>query len=293
MTDTKKILQDLRKIGIDKGGTVYLRVRKSAIGTIDEADPIAFLDILLGYLGSQGNLVMPAFTQIGSITRKPKALQRDSSTYAGAMPKRLIADPNALRSEHPSHSFIGLGPDVRRYFEGHGPHTPCFLPVQRMIEDNAKMLLIGCIETSPGFSTVHVVQNELGLTKKHLMRFAKRYLDHTEAGRNRLCIPEEFPGCSRGFSNLYKDYLAAGVLSVGQIGQAPSLAIDMQDAYEIEKGRISDDPRYPLCSDPACLSCACMNAYNLRAMPGGILRVVSRAVGKRLPSLPSQKTNRA
>jgi len=147
------------------------------------------------------------------------------------------------------------------------------------------MLLVGCSPESPGFQMVHYVQWELGLTRKHWSRFLFS-VDVLEGGKKKPWYPNEDPGCSRGFDKMYRHYMKKNALKIGTIGDAYSLMVSANVAYETDKEIISANPRSVLCDHLDCIQCRVLNAYNLRAAPMAIIRNIVKILtgGKCMPS---------
>jgi len=264
----EEIYNQLKSLGLSKGDNIYLRCDIGKIGKIDNKSPRIILNIILDIIGEKGTLVCPAFTQTSKIGRPlPPVVHRHSPSNTGALAALLIKSDNAIRSLHPTHSMISIGNAASKYLKDHKAYRPCFSPLKSMMQDNAKMLLIGCLESSPGFSTVHLAQYELGLTKKHWLRFFYRASYLNNSGNKTAYVLPEAPGCSRGFGKFYKIYEKAGILQRGHIGKASSMLIDMESAYNIEKEILTKSPNYAHCDNLDCLSCRAFNGYNLLPTP--------------------------
>ena len=79
-------------------------------------------------------------------------------------------------SNHPTHSFVGIGEKVKNVLKFHDETKPSFFPISELAKKfDFSMLLLGCVDSSPGFSTVHATQYRLGLTQKHILRFLMRW----------------------------------------------------------------------------------------------------------------------
>ena len=282
----EEISLNLERLGVSEGDTVLVRCDIGSIGKMEGGSQLIFLKLLLEKIGETGTLVVPAFTEsVWWNQELPAPFKRLTFSYAGTLANALIRHPDAIRSHHPTHSFIAVGADATFYMADHSPATACFFPLYKMMNKQAKMLLIGCVDSSPGFSTVHLAQFELGLSRKHLTRLLLKssYID--SEGVVQIYRPIESPGCSLGFSKFYKDYVVAGLLKTAKIGKAYSLSMDMTEAFEIELDILEKNPKYALCENPSCLSCRVLNAYNLNQMPKALFLQIAKQLTNRLRSL--------
>jgi aminoglycoside N3'-acetyltransferase len=87
----------------------------------------------------------------------------------GALPQIVLDHPASVRSKHPTNSFVAIGPNAKAIVQGHDESSTGFFPIKNLIDLGGKLLLVGCVDSSPGFSTVHRVQEDLGLADKTLM----------------------------------------------------------------------------------------------------------------------------
>jgi aminoglycoside 3-N-acetyltransferase len=201
-------------------------------------------------------------------------LQRSgASTYSpssppltGAFAKALLATPGAIRSNHPVESFVALGPRAQEIIDCHLHSASPFAPMNGLLQTDGKMLLVGCVSDSPGFSTVHLAQERMGLARRVLGRGMSGVWVEKN-GRKTWFRRDEIPGCSRGFWKFYGHYVRAGSLSQANIGAAYSVGIDARRALAVEEHLMQDNPRFPLCDDPLCASCRLMKTYNKRDWP--------------------------
>lgn len=280
----------LRGLGVGKADTLYVRARASAVGRTESAD--ALFQALLEVVGPEGTVVFPAFTGCGSRWGKNKRVfSAQTAPQSGALSRLALAHPDALRSSHPSHSFVAIGPNSRALLSTHDHTKPAFHPIGSMIALRAKMLLIGCNRESPGFSTVHYAQEQLKLSQGHLTRYFQS-VQIVVDGRRFDWHPAEDPGCSRGFDKLYRHYLHEELLVTGRIGNAYSLVADADALYKVDHEVLAADPRAVLCDDRGCMSCRGLRSYNLAAMPPTLARKLLQGLLRRwrrlLPTAPAR-----
>jgi aminoglycoside N3'-acetyltransferase len=267
-TDSAQLALDLRVMGIEAGDTVLARGSLRSLGRLSGPGKPAeqVIGALLSVLGPEGTLVGLAFTKTLLFPgRHPEhVFDRGTPPTTGALARAMLAWPGARRSRHPSSSFVAIGRNAELLLSGHDEHAACFSPVERLLELDGKMLNIGVPPDSPGFSTVHVAQLRLGLSTRSILAGRTGVLYRRADGSIGTFWKQDVPGCSRGFYRFYAHYIREEKLTVGHIGQGYALAIRAADAYRIETGLLSRNPRFALCDDPACLFCRGALYYNRR-----------------------------
>jgi aminoglycoside N3'-acetyltransferase len=204
------------------------------------------------YFGFQ-EILVPYFRSERYFWQRPVVNQATTSGSLGRLVSQL---DGAMASSHPSHRFSGLGPRVSDVLRQHDENTACFYPIGELARrHDISMLLLGCGSESPGFSTVHVVQNELGLTRKHLLRYFLRW-DFEKDGRIKSVAPSESPGCSMSFDKFYPAYEQDNNLIRGTLMGTEYLFVpSARRAMEVERAILSKTPRFVECGRPTCLTC--------------------------------------
>ena len=270
----KDLVESLRRAGVREGDVLYIRASLGALGRIDGD----IFDVVIGGLreavGPSGTILAPAFNKISNIfSRRREVIDLKSTPISGAVSKLLLRDPESQRSNHPSHSFVAVGPHARALLEGHEASSSCFLPIKKLAEIDGKMILLGCTSESPGFSTVHVAQFELGLSRRHFIRFFQRSfikpLSKIECWR-----PIESPGCSLSFGKFYQLYIEQKNLLSGYIGSAYFLMVpSSREALAAEMRVLKKSPTFVDCGRYYCLTCG-FRGYQLWKIPMMLVAVL-------------------
>lgn len=201
-------------------------------------------------------LFVPHFYGARPFWRSPEKTGLPPVTNSGALGKQIAANPGSVLSRHPTHGFAGFGERVAPVLAVHSSKTSCFYPVGELADRyDFSMLLLGCVQESPGFSTVHVAQHRLGLSKLHLLRFLLRWDDVTDGAR-RSRVAAEAPGCSLSFDKFYSYYEKDGNIVRGDwLGVSwvyiPSAKRALQSELELLRMR----GRFVDCGRLTCLSC--------------------------------------
>ncbi|MBX3596867.1 MAG: AAC(3) family N-acetyltransferase [Rhizobiaceae bacterium] len=261
--DLGEVEEQLRSLGVSSGDVLYLRASLSKMRLQRAEIETVFLRAVLNVIGDTGTIIVPAFVQ-----QYPRWKRRipvsDSTTpsNAGALASLVLAQPGSVRSGHPTHSFAGYGAKAQQILSGHSGTEPCFGPMRHVVNLNGLMMVLGCTNDSPGFSTVHLAQYDLGLSRQHYLKFLYHVRFKDTQDRVSFFNPIESPGCSKQFGRFYGMYPGE---KRGFVGQAEAISVRARHAYRLEKSILSEDPAFTLCKDPRCLSCAA-RGYNKSGM---------------------------
>jgi aminoglycoside 3-N-acetyltransferase len=124
-----RLLGVLRELGVREGATVFVHARLSALGYLPDG-PAGVLQTLRAAVGPTGTIVMPSFPFSASVeeylaTRPTFDVARTPSK-SGTITELFRQQPGAVRSLHPTHPIVALGPLARELTEGHEQDdTPC------------------------------------------------------------------------------------------------------------------------------------------------------------------------
>ena len=259
--------QDIEALGVSRGDVVLVRANVGAIGRVRGGLGESLRGALQDAVGETGTIVSLAFTRTFPLLRLDRGYVFDEQTptTSGALPKLLLETPGRVRSRHPTNSFVAVGARAAELLAGHDEHSSSFQPMERLVALGGKQLVIGCVDDSPGFTTVHLAQHRLGLSTRSLLRHRVGVL-YARDGETRLFRRPDIGGCSMGFAKLYADYERAGLLRKGTVGRAPSIAIDAAPALALEEDRLRRDPRAVFCDRPLCTFCRGTWWFNKRDM---------------------------
>jgi aminoglycoside 3-N-acetyltransferase len=259
--------RDIEALGVKRGDAVLVRANMGAIGRVKGGLGEGLLGALRDAVGDAGTIVSLSFTRTFPLLRLDRTYVFDEATptTSGALPTLLLATPGRVRSRHPTNSFVALGARAEEILSGHDERSSSFQPMERLLALRGKQIVIGCVDESPGFTTVHWAQHRLGLSTRSLLRHRVGVL-YARDGQIKLFRRPDIGGCSRGFHKLYPDYARAGLLRTGLVGKASAIGIDAADAYALEEERLRRDPRAVLCERPLCAFCRGTWLFNKRDM---------------------------
>ncbi|MGW3820092.1 aminoglycoside N(3)-acetyltransferase [Streptomyces sp. NPDC005046] len=160
------ITRRLAELGVEEGAILLVHASLSSFGRV-VGGAASVLSALGRVLGTQGTLVVPAFTSDNSDTssvyrerirglsdEERIALRNDMppfdpdttpSTGMGVLAETVRCDARSVRSDHPQTSFAALGSEAARIIDNH--HPDCHLgensPLARLYEMGAHVLLLG------------------------------------------------------------------------------------------------------------------------------------------------------
>ncbi|MFC1770981.1 AAC(3) family N-acetyltransferase [Candidatus Margulisiibacteriota bacterium] len=262
------LINDLIKLNIQKDDTVLVRGDMGKIGRVDGKLSEVFLSAFLDLIGPNGTLVALSFTKsfLRPFVNKDHIFSKDTPSTAGAIAKIFLNHPNAVRSQHPTNSVVAIGKNAIEITKNHDEKALSYSPIKKIIELNGKMILIGCIDSSPGFTTVHYAQEKLGLTQKNILR-NRLGVYYEKDGQRKFFRRKDIGGCSGGFHKFYPLYKGKNKLTEGKFGNASCFTINTKDAFEIEYNVLKNDPRFALCDKPMCKICRGTWFFNKKDMP--------------------------
>jgi aminoglycoside N3'-acetyltransferase len=262
------LVDDFINLGICKGDVVLIRASLGSIGRITGGAQ-AVVDALLEVVGEEGTIVSLAFTT-GSFFRKPKkkdAFHSMKESYAGALPNQMIKRIDSLRSRHPLCSYVAIGRHAKEITGDHDHDSPAYEPIRKIIELHGKNVLVGCVSSSPGFTTTHLAEQDLGMFKIPMFSsFFKTYYRDESGGL--VIFQRKDPGlCSKSFYKFYAHYVKSGILKTGFIGGAYSILAPSHECYEIDKSILSADKKFNICDSIDCVMCNAMRRDRLHRIP--------------------------
>ena len=271
------LTQDFNALGVKRGDTVLIRAAIRPVGCVNHG-AATVLSALLSAVGDEGTIASLSFTG-ASFIRKPKpqdVFTRMTPTYAGALPQTMLEHPKSSRSKHPMCSYVAIGKNAEFITKDHGPQSPAYEPIRKIIELQGKMILVGCVSSSPGFTTTHLAEYDLGLLNRIIFPWLSSvyYLD--DQGQRKLFRRRDAGLCSPSFYKFYSYYVRAGILRAGLVGDAYSIAVPAQEAYNIEKQILSGNPRFSVCDNPYCLTCNVRRWDRIYRMPFSIPKILFR-----------------
>ena len=243
-----RLLDDLRRLGVNAGQTVMLHALVRAIGWI-VGGPDVVIQALLDVLEPTGTLMMYIGWEDSpyDLAEWPEDWQRayleecppfDPATSRACRKWSILTEylrtwPGAFRSKHPDASLVAIGALARWLTENHplqygyGPGSP----LAKLCEVKGKVLLLGA-----PFNTItllHYAEHMAKVPNKRIVRYKMPVL---QDGQRIWVEIKEFDTC-RGivadaeeyFKKIASEYLSSGKGRSGKIGAAQSYLFDAAD----------------------------------------------------------------
>jgi aminoglycoside N3'-acetyltransferase len=280
--DPARLADDLRALGVASGDRVLVRAGLKAIGPI-KGGAAAFVDALLQAVGEDGTVVSLAFTD-SSFIRRPRvedAFAPDKTSNAGAVPNAMLRHPAHRRSRHPMCSYVAIGRDADLFVVGHDETSRAYEPVRGLLDSRGKCLLVGCVSASPGFTTAHLAEADLGLHRRVVLPQLNSTYYRTESGDLRLFRRRDMGLCSMSFHKFYAHYVAAGILRTGYVGDAYAILAPALAAYQTERAVLERDPGFGVCDSPTCFMCNAGRWDRLYRLPAFVVSMIVRKLARR------------
>jgi len=275
-----KIKFQLNQIGLKNGDTLLVRADLFAIGKLSR-DGIDYVKVFLDILGDTGTLIALAFTNTTFIIKnKNYIFDGTNKANTGSFANIMLSHPKAIRSTHPSNSFVAIGQNAKFVLNGHDAKSGAYEPIRKIIQLKGKMLLIGCIASSPGFTTAHLAETDLGLHNRIILPKLNNCYYKNDDGVIRLFRRSDIGGCSYTFQKFYAHYLLNNILQQGYLGNANSILVDAEKAYVIEKEILRENPKYNICDRPNCFLCRARRWDNLKDMPFFLIKNLQKVIIK-------------
>lgn len=272
MYSIEKLKNDLKNLGIQKGDTLLVRANLGAIGKLATKKREDYINFLIEVVGKEGTIVGLSFTN-SFFLRKNKNIVFDgyNKSNTGAFANTMIKHPKVIRSNHPTNSYVAIGKNAEYILKNHDENSGAYEPIRKIIELNGKMILIGCVETSPGFTTTHLAEVDLGLHKRIILpTLSQAY--YKKNGEIKLFKRNDIGSCSSTFYKFYGYYVKKELLQQGYIGNAYSVLINAKEAYKLDYEILKHNPKITICNNPVCMLCRARRWDNLIDMPPYVYR---------------------
>lgn len=254
---TKEMLvDDLRKIGLLPGDTVYVHSSLKQVGRLENG-PATLVEAFLEVLGAEGTLAVPTHTLSFVKFGKPPYVSETSPTYLGLFPETVRTYPGAFRSAHPTHSSAAIGANAELLTKNHSLHHALDIhsPLHHIYTQRGKVLLLGVTNTTN--TAIHLAESlaELPYTKLHYDATWGADAHYLGQGEIKTVTQTEFPGCSDNFEKMDSIFHAKGLYQTGQVGNAASRLLEMAPMIACTIETLKKQPDFLLCSNPDCPCC--------------------------------------
>lgn len=276
MHSLQKLSSDLQSLGVNKGDTLLVRAGLRAVGQMETNNIGDFIEVLLDAVGEEGTIVGLSFTNSFFI-KKNKSIVFDGTnpSYTGAFANLMLQHPRAVRSRHPTNSYVAIGKNAHFILDDHDENSGAYEPIRKIVEFDGKMILIGCAGSSPGFTTTHLAEVDLGLHKRIIFPWLNGAY-YKKDGESRLFKRTDLGSCSSTFYRFYGHYIKDELLRQGNVGDAYSILIGAKKAYALELQILKENPRITICNAPNCRLCRARRWDNLIDLPLYVARILRK-----------------
>jgi len=279
----EQLKSDFRRLGVESGDTVLIRASLGAVGWLNGGAD-AFIDALIESVGTEGTIVSLAFTG-GFFLRKARredAFNLTKKSYAGALPNAMINRDGAYRSRHPMCSFVAVGKHAENVTKDHNENSPAYEPVRNIVELGGKCVLVGCVKSSPGFTTTHLAEADLGyLDSLPVLPWLRSVYYEAVDGDLKLFRRQDPGLCSNSFYKSYALYAREGVLRAGFVGKAYSILAPAKECYEIDLETLRKDRKFNICGSTDCWTCNVGRWDRIHRAPVYFLRRIIKKIQKK------------
>lgn len=225
------------ELGICPGDTVLMHSSMKAIQT--EISPQEFLQTLIGYLGAEGTLLLPALSY--DILDGDAPYRFDSAqtpACIGLLPETFRKMPGVVRSQHPTHSVCAIGAKAEKLTRNHhlddtpvGPNSPFRL----LPNVGGKILMVGNVLRCCTF--MHGVE-EVAYAPYCLNDHADEYIVD---GEKKQMYGHNFKGIVQRYDRI-ANVLREPALKKGKIGAADCHLIDAKALMRAATMMMAEDP---------------------------------------------------
>jgi len=245
MITRKQLTDDLTALGLKPGDVVMVHSSLSALGPVaGGADTV--VDALLEAIGPTGTVIAPAFRD--SVWGEPEnftCTDCDCSNsdglchsrqpgFQGIIPEKLRQRADTVRSCHPTHSWVALGPAAAKLCKDHRDSpTPCGRgnPFEALVRLDGVVLILGVQVNA--ITLWHYYEEILCVPYLGHYWPKQRHLNHCVPGKR---IQYEFPGIMQDVCR------ASGILRTGPVGKGSSGIIRSRDFESFMATIMADDP---------------------------------------------------
>lgn len=268
MHSAEDLERDLVNAGLKHSDTVLIHSSYSAVGEVSGGIDTV-LEVLEGYFGGEGLLVMPAMTfslihpwdpdsercqrcpipekycfARGLSIRDVRRFRYDMPCCVGALCNRFLKRPGVFRSLSLTSSVAALGRDAREFTSGHERcESGCARgsPWEKLIDREAKILLIGCPVTRMTF--LHGVAEWARPAEYLSPPFPMPVEVYDATGRQvNSCEIRPVSGFTRCFAAVERPLRDGGALVDWRFGDAPSLLADCRRTFNVVAAILRDQP---------------------------------------------------
>ncbi len=241
-----ELVQALTVLGLRPGMDVLVHSSLSSIGWV-EGGPDALVAALVETVRPGGTVLFPALTgtKEDSAANPPRAdYARPPARWVGKVPAAACLHEGAVRSVHPTHSVVAIGPRARALTDGHERcDSPCGVgsPYHRLALGGGHVLLLGCDHQSN--TSLHMVE-EIGGAPYHLLPDVAEGTVRLPDGEARTVTTAIHQWIPRDLTRLEPRLVAAVAQRTGHVGRAECRLVDAEAQLRLGVEALSEDRNF-------------------------------------------------
>ncbi|MCK6648323.1 MAG: AAC(3) family N-acetyltransferase [Bacteroidia bacterium] len=237
----QKLVDDLKKIGLQKGDSVLVHSSLSKIGFV-EGGPATVVNALFEVIGQEGTLLFPSFPAKGRnkthLEEHPFFDIKNTPSQMGSITEYFRKLDKVHRSFHPTDPICAKGPLAEYYTNSHfGQLTPYneHSPFRKLCDKKGKILMLGT--TLNGACTnLHTLEDAVNFKYPvyDSVEYEVKMID--ESGKEyqmRTKVHNPDYSAKRNCDALKPMFEKEGVLVNGVVGEAKTMLIDAQKMLEV------------------------------------------------------------
>jgi len=243
----RRLIKDLKSLGLHGGDIVIVHSSLSSIGhVIGGARTV--VEAVIKAVSPGGTVFFPTNVFRGSmldfLASVKKVDLRKYPSRIGAVTRAACNYPNAVRSLHPTHPVVGIGPDATDILAKHRfAAGPCGIlsPFHEIAKRKGKILLLGV--TSRCNTTLHTIEE---IASPNLFVNRRPFIIPTVGmtGEHAKVKVKAYARFDRDFCKTEAPLLRRGILRLGRVGNAECRLIDSQRLLKWGITQLKKDNEY-------------------------------------------------
>ena len=236
----ERIVSDLKKLGLKEGDNVLLHSSLKSMGFV-EGGAKTVIQAIIEVVSSSGTLIVPTYSGAGTMYGTCQAKDyvfdpRSSSTELGSIPVTFLRLFNKHRSIHPTHSVSAVGKNAKFITEGHHTAVSTYgtdSPWDRLMKIDGKLMGLGVgIWPIPLFHVLEDMELDrfplpVRMKETYMLKCKDWFGNHLEVPVTpldpkyaKIRIDQKSRQDLKDY--FWKAFILAGVLTVGNVGEATS-----------------------------------------------------------------------
>lgn len=246
----RRLSGDLRNLGILPGDIVLVHSSLSSIGYV-KTGANSVVMALLHAVSPGGTVLFPTNIFRGSLTDFIETVRevdlRKYPSKMGAITRAACRYADGIRSLHPTHPMVGIGPDARSILDKHAmAESPCDIssPYHEIARRKGKILLLGV--DSRCNTTLHTVEE---MAAPYIFQNRAPFCIQTTGmeGQTAAVKVKPYVTClQRDFCKTEAPLLRRGMLKLGRVGNAVCRLIDSSGLLSFGLEELKKDSKYLL-----------------------------------------------